>query len=103
MHHSYLICYKPGEIYEVGGTVKRDGRDFHPQIYKPGYRAVATHRQREDIQVKPISLNSSQISKVNNGLNFTRAISPSPSPPGSRGASPEPEESEPALKQRRVR
>lgn len=32
-----------------------------------------------------------------------RAISPSPSPPGSRGASPEPEESEPALKQRRVR
>lgn len=32
-----------------------------------------------------------------------RAISPSPSPPGSRGASPEPEESEPAVKQRRVR
>lgn len=32
-----------------------------------------------------------------------RAISPSPSPPGSRGATPEPEESEPAVKQRRVR
>ena len=52
IHPSYLICFEPGEIYEVGGTVKRDGRDFHPQIYKPGYRAVATHRQREDIQVK---------------------------------------------------
>ena len=36
----------------MGGAVERDGRDFHPQIYKPSYRAAAPHWQREDIQVR---------------------------------------------------
>ena len=48
---TYLIWFNPGEIHEVGGAVERDGRDFHPQIYKPSYRAAAPHWQREDIQV----------------------------------------------------
>lgn len=92
-----------GEIYEVGGAVKRDGRDFYPQIYKPSHRAVASHGQREDIQVsRPLCLIFCTNRQVKNFINI-RAISPSPSPPGSRGATPEPEESEPAVKQRRVR